>query len=104
LGFCVAAPFVVITNKVEYAVKKEEMEPAGKGDPCLDRLTGAGYGRDHHIAEELRVKVGKRPLLHGKGDYIGGLVATQIEAVEAPDAAVSDDGERQLPIGKSQVA
>jgi hypothetical protein len=99
-----SAPFMVIPGKVEDAVQKQKMEPGDKGYSPLFRFPGAGYGRNNHIPQNLGVHPREESLLHGKRDDVSGVVAPQIEPVEAVDAAVADDGERQFAIGISQGA
>jgi hypothetical protein len=61
-------------------------------------LTKRRFSREHHIAQHLRVEVGKRPVTHRKGEDIGGAVDAAIAGVEPTHPGIIDDEYTQITV------
>jgi hypothetical protein len=59
-------------------------------------LAESRLGRNHHITQDLRVKIGAGAFTHGEGKHIGGAIDTTIVGVQPAHPGIIDDEDAQV--------
>ena len=72
---------MVVTEQVQRTMDQEVRQLFSQSMAAGSSLTEGSFGRNHHIAQDVRVQVGKRPFAHGKCQHVCG-------AIDAPIARV----------------
>ena len=86
---------MVVADQVKDTVHQEAIDFLGGGEPVLGGLALRSLEGDDDVAESVP-DLSELPFLEGEGENVGRTVLTTVLAVEAPDAGVVGQENREL--------
>ena len=99
----VVRSLVIVAEKVQQAVQREDAQLGLVGMPGLARLAARDAGRDHEVAESARRTEGagravrRQSTVGDETEDVGRVVLAAVAAIEDAHARVGDERDRQLP-------
>ena len=91
-------------QQVEDAVYETQGRLTLQGVAGPGGLTGGGLYRDDHVPQEARMAGRPAPFPLGEGEDIGGVVLTQVSAVQGAAALVGDEEAADFSLRTAQGA
>jgi len=93
---------VIVTGQMEDAVGQQAVDDVIHRDTGLSGLPAGGFNGHDNVAEHARVDLTERPLLHRKGDHVGGPGFSQVSLVEVSYSRIVCQEDTQVLLLQSE--
>lgn len=95
---------VIIAYQMENPMDQQLIEALHCLHSSVNGFLMGRVNRNHHITQKIRCDLGKRSLLHGKGNDIGRAVMVEIGGIKLGDLLIIHNQNRKLPFRIAQGA